>query len=50
MLILDEEKYIKLPFENIETSGEYVYTVSINLKEDTLWESMGYKKVVLGKL
>lgn len=38
-----EEKYIKLPFKNIEASGEYVYTVSLKLKEDTLWESKGYE-------
>ena len=38
-----EEKYIELPFKDIESPGEYIYTVSINLREDTLWESKGYE-------
>ncbi len=38
-----EEEYITLPFENIECPGEYVYTVSMKLSEDTLWEEKGYE-------
>jgi len=38
-----EEKYIELPFKDIKDSGEYVYTVSMNLSCNTLWENKGYE-------
>lgn len=38
-----EEKYIKLPFIDIKSSGEYVYTVSIRLSCNTIWEEKGYE-------
>ncbi|SUQ41592.1 Beta-galactosidase [Clostridium neonatale] len=38
-----EEKYIKLPFIDIKSSGEYVYTVSIRLSYNTIWEEKGYE-------
>ncbi|WP_418222667.1 glycoside hydrolase family 2 TIM barrel-domain containing protein [Clostridium isatidis] len=38
-----DEKYIELPFIKIEAPGEYIYTVSMILKEDTLWANKGYE-------
>ena len=38
-----EEKYIELQFGDIKCPGEYVYTVSMKLAEDTLWEEKGYE-------
>lgn len=42
-LQLGEETYYDLPIEQQKKNGEYVVTVSLTLKNDTLWEKKGYE-------
>ena len=38
-----EEKYFEIPFVENNSSNEYIYNVSVQLKEDTLFEKKGYE-------
>lgn len=38
-----EEKYIEINYPEFKEVGEYVYSASMRLKEDTIWANRGYE-------
>ncbi|SFR68785.1 glycoside hydrolase family 2 TIM barrel-domain containing protein [Anaeromicropila populeti] len=38
-----KEQWIPIDYPHFNSEGEYVYRVSLHLREDTLWESKGYE-------
>lgn len=38
-----ESRYVKLPYLELHDAGEFIYHVSLQLEEGTLWEEEGYE-------